>query len=190
MAIMVKGIIFDIKHYAIHDGPGIRTTVFLKGCAASCWWCHNPESQCLEIEKTARTNTFDGICVEEEEIVGNLMTVEEVMHEIMKDKVFYDESGGGATFSGGEPLIQPDFLKAVLKHCRNRGIHTTLDTTGYASWETFKSIIPNVDLFLYDIKFVDDSQHQKYTGVSNASILYNLKNLVRHKKKIILRFWE
>jgi pyruvate formate lyase activating enzyme len=184
---MLKGLIFDIKRYAVHDGPGIRTTVFFKGCSANCWWCHNPESQDPEIEKSIRINTFDGRTVQEEEIIGKQMTVEEVMKEIKKDQVFFDESGGGVTLSGGEPLFQPEFLESVLINCKNDGIHTSLDTTGYAPLDVFKSIIPYVDLFLYDLKFIDDRLHQKYTGVSNENILLNLKNLARNYKKVIVR---
>jgi len=185
---MVKGIIFDIKRYAIHDGPGIRTTVFLKGCAANCWWCHNPESQSLEIEKIIRKNLFDDQFFEEEEPIGKVMTTEQVMNEIGKDQVFYDESGGGVTFSGGEPLIQPDFLRELLILCKNKSMHTTLDTTGYAIEDVFRSVLPYVDLFLYDIKFIDDKRHQKFTGVSNELILNNLKILMNSTKRTVLRF--
>jgi pyruvate formate lyase activating enzyme len=185
---MVKGIIFDIKRFALHDGPGIRTTIFLKGCAASCWWCHNPESQSEGIEKAIRRNVFDGCIFEEEENVGRNITVDEVMAEITKDVVFYNESGGGVTFSGGEPLVQADFLSEVLNRCHKQGIHTTLDTTGYAAANIFKSIIPIVDLFLYDLKFIDDSLHQKYTGVSNENILKNFHTLIGNQKPIIIRF--
>ena len=184
---MIKGIIFDIKRYAIHDGPGIRTTVFFKGCAASCWWCHNPESQAPEIENNIRKNTFDGRMVEEEELIGKVMTVDQVISEIEKDQVFYDESGGGVTISGGEPLMQPDFLRELLIHCKNEGIHTALDTTGYAPEEVFKSIMDFTDLFLFDIKFIDNKLHQKYAGVSNETILTNLKILVANNKNITLR---
>jgi len=184
---MTTGIIFDIKRYAIHDGPGIRTTVFLKGCAATCWWCHNPESQSSEIEKAVRNNRLDDINYEETEIIGKKMTVQEVMAEIQKDLVFYDESGGGVTFSGGEPLLQADFLRELLLACQLSGIQNTLDTTGYAPRDVFHSIIDHVDLFLYDIKFVDDQLHQKYAGVSNTVILDNLNTLIMMKKSIRLR---
>ncbi len=184
---MKKGIIFDIKRYALHDGPGIRTTVFLKGCPANCWWCHNPESQALEIEKSIRTNRFDQSVIEEEEIIGKEMSVDELMVEISKDQVFFDESGGGVTFSGGEPLMQPFFLCDILRRCQEAGLSTTLDTTGYAPADIFESIIDFVDLFLYDIKFIDDRLHQKYAGVSNFNILANLRTLVKQKKAVILR---
>ncbi len=184
---MTTGIIFDIKRYAIHDGPGIRTTVFLKGCAASCWWCHNPESQTTEIEQAVRKNRLDDCVIEEIEMIGKKMTVREVLIEIKKDRVYFDESGGGVTFSGGEPLLQENFLRELLIACRQDGIHTTLDTTGYASEDVFNSIIDHVDLFLYDIKFIDDNLHQKFTGVSNMTILNNLITLVKMNKSVRLR---
>jgi pyruvate formate lyase activating enzyme len=185
---MIKGLIFDIKRYALHDGPGIRTTVFFKGCAATCWWCHNPESQAPNIEKTLRINRFDQNSFKEDEIIGKEMTVGEVMHEISRDQVFYDESGGGVTFSGGEPLMQPDFLHDLLVQCKKTGFSNSLDTTGYASANIFASISDVVDLFLYDIKFIDDKLHQKYTGVSNKNILTNLNSLIKNRKDVILRF--
>jgi len=184
---MNTGIIFDIKRYAIHDGPGIRTTVFLKGCAASCWWCHNPESQSGDIEEVRRYNRFDDVNFEETEILGIRMSVEDVIAEIKKDLVFFDESGGGVTFSGGEPLFQAEFLRELLITSQNAGIHTTLDTTGYAPTDIFNSIIKPVDLFLYDIKFINDQLHQKYAGVSNSIILDNLHTLIKIKKPVRLR---
>jgi len=184
---MTKGLIFDIKRYALHDGPGIRTTVFLKGCAANCWWCHNPESQAPEIEKSVRINRFDQSIIEEEEIIGREISIDELMTEISKDQVFFDESGGGVTISGGEPLMQPEFLREILIRCQETGLSATLDTTGYAPSAVFDSIIDFVDLFLYDIKFIDDRLHQKYAGVSNNNILTNLKTLVKKKKSLILR---
>jgi pyruvate formate lyase activating enzyme len=185
---MKKGIIFDIKRYALHDGPGIRTTVFFKGCAATCWWCHNPESQDLKIEKALRINRFDQNIFEEDEIIGKTMTVAEVIKEISRDQVFYDESGGGVTVSGGEPLMQPDFLQDLLIQCKNSGFSTTLDTTGYAPAKIFAPISDVVDLFLYDIKFIDDKLHLKYTGVSNKNILTNLNMIIKNNKDVILRF--
>lgn len=185
---MTKGTIFDIKRYAIHDGPGIRTTVFLKGCAARCWWCHNPESQEERIEKAIRKNAFDSCIFEEEEIIGREITVDQLMTEISKDLVFYDESGGGVTFSGGEPLLQFEFLKSLLNQCNLASLHTALDTTGYVSPDHFEKIIEMVDLFLFDLKFIDDVLHQKYTGVSNKQILDNLEQLIFFKKPVQLRF--
>lgn len=222
----VKGIIFDIERYAIHDGPGIRTTVFMKGCPLKCWWCHNPEGiepsknlmhfeykciSCKTCAKICPTNaiSFDGerkiinrllcsgcgICVEycptgALKSVGYEVTVYELIGEIRKDILLYDRSGGGVTFSGGEPLFQPLFLQEVLKECKKMGIHVALDTTGYASPEIFKSVMESVDLFLYDIKLMDDKEHQKYTGVSNELIKRNLTILVEEGKgsSVILRF--
>ena len=177
-----KGVIFDIQHYSLHDGPGIRTTVFLKGCPLNCWWCHNPEGQNPEPERiwTSQTANY--------EIIGREVTVDEVMVEIEKDRVFYDESGGGVTFSGGEPLMQPYFLEKLLDACQTREISTTLDTCGYASWEIMEKIKDKVDLFLYDLKMIDDKKHQKYTGVSVSPILSNLKRLDNEGKNIIIRF--
>ena len=172
-----KGIIFDIKKFAIHDGPGIRSTVFLKGCPLECWWCHNPEGQNLQTEEMQGRST-----------VGREVTVNEVLEEIEKDRVFYDQSDGGATFSGGEPLMQPDFLKHLLLECKKGGIHTVLDTSGYAPTEIVTSFINLVDLFLYDLKIIDDKQHLLYTGVSNRLILDNLRELDKANKRTYIRF--
>jgi pyruvate formate lyase activating enzyme len=177
-----KGIIFDIKKYALHDGPGIRTTVFLKGCPLNCWWCHNPEGQNPEPEVFWTSQTAN------QEIIGREVTVDEVIAEIEKDRIFYDESGGGATFSGGEPLMQPYFLENLLSTCQTLEISTALDSCGYASWEIIEKIKDKVDLFLYDLKVIDDKKHQKYTGVSVSPILSNLKKLDNEGKKIIIRF--
>ncbi len=177
-----KGVIFDIKKYALHDGPGIRTTVFLKGCPLKCWWCHNPEGQNPEPERIWNNRNT------QKEIIGREVSVEEVIAEIEKDLIFYDESSGGVTFSGGEPLMQPDFLDHLLIACQKRELSTTLDTCGYASWEIIKKIKDKVDLFLYDLKMIDDNKHQKYTAVSVLPILSNLKKLDREGKNIIIRF--
>lgn len=183
---MPQGTIFDIKKFAIHDGPGIRTTVFLKGCPLDCWWCHNPEGRHPEPEpmRTGQRGDMLGDAVP----VGTHMSVDVVMTEIKKDQLFYDESGGGVTFSGGEPLMQPDFLAALLNGCRRQGIHTALDTTGYATPEIMAQIAYLVDLFLYDLKIMDDIQHQSYTGVSNVGILANLRYLAKIGCKVIIRF--
>jgi len=186
---MITGTVFDIKRYAIHDGPGIRTTVFLKGCPLHCPWCHNPEGQnpdpetmIRQIPRETRTHT------NESEKVGRVMTVKEVMDEIEKDILFFDESGGGVTLSGGEPLAQPEFLESLLRACKNKDIHTVLDTCGYAPSETFISTIPHIDLFLFDLKLMNDKQHRKYTGVSNRLILRNLKALEERQREVVIRF--
>jgi pyruvate formate lyase activating enzyme len=185
---MVSGIVFDIKKYAVHDGPGIRSTIFLKGCPAQCWWCHNPESQDPAPVKVQKEYSIDGETVTEEEEIGTLMTSQQVMMEINKDIIFFDESGGGVTFSGGEPLMQANFLSEILDLCRVNSIHTALDTTGYAPPDVFNSVMNKVDLFLFDLKFIDESKHLNYTGVSNKQTLFNLKTLIQLKKNVILRF--
>jgi len=186
---MKKGIVFNIQRYAVHDGPGIRVTVFLKGCPLRCWWCHNPESRRKEPETIRHKVVLEGSPkLSEEEVIGKTMTVQEVMREIEKEVVFFDESGGGVTFSGGEPLMQPEFLKAVLECCNEQEIHTAIDTTGYAPSDIFQSVIDYVDLFLYDLKLIDEDLHRKYTGVSNKLILENLGTLSERRKKIAIRF--
>jgi pyruvate formate lyase activating enzyme len=180
---MPSGTVFDIKKFAIHDGPGIRTTVFLKGCPLDCWWCHNPEGRRSDPELMPGAGKDDGPVA-----VGTVMTVAQVMAEIEKDGLFYDESGGGVTFSGGEPLLQPDFIAALVSCCRGQGIHTALDTTGYAAPEIVSQMAPLVDLFLYDLKIMDENRHQTYTGVSNADILKNLRYLANTGRKVTIRF--
>jgi len=174
------GTIFDLKKYAIHDGPGIRTTVFFKGCPLDCWWCHNPEARKLEPEtmkvRTTR-GSLDGSPVVIEETVGRVVTVSEMMTEIRKDAIFYEESGGGVTFSGGEPMMQLPFLRSLLEACRAEEYHTAVDTSGYAPWKDFEAIADLVDLFLYDLKIIDDDAHVRYTTVTNAGILDNVRHL-------------
>jgi pyruvate formate lyase activating enzyme len=220
---MEEGVIFDIKRFAIHDGPGIRTTVFFKGCPLRCGWCHNPESQGAEPELVVRPSRCQrcssclGVCPERAlsfsgegisvdrsrctrcgtcaracpsqalEIVGRAVTVGETVGEIVRDVPFYDESGGGATFSGGEPLWQPDFLAAVLRACHERGIHTAVDTCGFAPWETIARVREATDLFLYDLKLMDSGRHAELTGVPNALILENLERLSRLGQTLIVR---
>ena len=221
---MVTGKIFDIKKYAIHDGPGIRTTVFFKGCPLSCWWCHNPESNstanqriyrkercigcrecvaactenCIEIAaKGLKWNMseclFCGTCgdrctAEAVEIIGKTMTVDEVVAEISKDTVFYDESRGGITISGGEPLMQPSFLMELLDACKKLELHRTVDTSGHAEAITLLEAATRTDLFLYDLKHMDPEKHARFTGVSNEQILTNLENLSRQEAEIVIRF--
>ncbi len=173
---MLKAMIFDIQRNSFVDGPGVRTTVFFKGCILKCKWCHNPESQSFE-----KQTLFNKPC-------GKEMTVDEVLQIVMKDKVFYDASGGGVTFSGGECMLQIDFLAEVLKRCRENGIHTAVDTAGHIKWESFEKIMPYTDMFLYDIKLATDELHQKWTGVSNILILENLKRLSKEfNGEIIIR---
>lgn len=184
----MQGLIFDIKRFAVHDGPGIRTTVFFKGCPLSCWWCHNPESRRATLEKITVEHPLNGKSIQSTEIVGRLMTVAEVMTELEKEKVFMEESGGGVTFSGGEPLQQPGFLTELAWHCREAGIHTTLDTSGYAGRAELEAVLPFTNLFLYDLKLLDDHLHRKYTGVSNKQILENLFFLSVQGAEIRIRY--
>ena len=183
----MSGFIFDIKRYAIHDGPGIRTTVFLKGCPLRCWWCHNPESQEAEVQLTVKERKLDGRIFLEEERIGQRMSVEEVLGEVRRDLVFYEESSGGVTLSGGEPLMQGDFSTLLLKALKGEGIHTCLDTSGHAEPAVLKKCMPYTDLYLYDIKLIDDIHHVNYTGVSNELAFSNLKLLAQHNKNIIMR---
>lgn len=184
-----KGLIFNIQRYALHDGPGIRTTVFFKGCPLKCKWCHNPESINAKQEITynetrcIKCDTCEDLKYPEKcptgalENVGEYYSVDELYEEINKDRIFFDKSGGGVTFSGGEPLLQCDFLLEILKKCKSEGIHTAVDTTGYASWENLKKIKEYIDVFLYDIKILDTDKHKKNTGINNDIILGNFKKL-------------
>ncbi len=187
---MTTGKIFDIKRYTIHDGPGIRTTVFCKGCPLRCLWCHNPEGQAKDVEELSVK--YRSICLPHSsmnlsEQVGREVSVADIIKEIEKDFLFYDQSKGGVTISGGEPLCQPEFIADLLYLCKQKGIHTAVDTCGYASWEYFVPLLNFVDLFLYDVKFIDDSLHQKYTGVSNLLILENLVKLSKSGIQICIR---
>lgn len=185
----IKGYIFDIKKYSINDGPGIRTTVFFKGCPLNCWWCHNPESQRGEPEKfdgyTYRWNSYDN--PDKKNIIGRAVHTNEVMREIEKDIPFYEESKGGVTFSGGEPLLQIEFLFTLLKECKRKDIHTAVDTTGYAPFEYLEKIYDLTDIFLFDLKLMDDEKHIYYTGVSNKIIHENLFMLTAKGTKVIIR---
>ncbi|MDD2284975.1 MAG: glycyl-radical enzyme activating protein [Paludibacter sp.] len=184
----MEGIIFDIKHFAVHDGPGIRQTIFFKGCPLSCWWCHNPESQDPEPENFIRIHKLDGKEFKKEETAGYKISVEELFTTIRGDQIFYEESGGGVTFSGGEPLMQYEFLIEILKLCKKDHIHTCVDTTGFASLKTIEKIAVLADCFLFDLKLINSKSHQKYTGVPVESILHNLRSLDKNHTNVILRF--
>ncbi len=170
----MNGMFFDIKRFAVHDGPGIRTTFFMQGCPLSCWWCHNPESRPVKPSSGNGFRTFS-------------LGVEEVLQEAKKDRAFFEESGGGITFSGGEPTVQMDFLKASAKTLKENGYHVTLDTTGYFPNKEVKELVQLFDLMLFDIKHLDSESHQKYTGVDNRLILQNLESLILNNAKIRLR---
>jgi pyruvate formate lyase activating enzyme len=208
-----NGLIFNIQKYSVHDGPGIRTTVFLKGCPLRCPWCHNPEgishkremavleSRCIgcgqcriacehgsvipgdgPLPPRSEMCELCGACVEAcptraRQVLGEEVSVGHVLETVLQDLVYYEESGGGVTFSGGEPFCQPEFLLGLLEACRERGLHTAVDTCGLARQADLFTAAALADLFLYDLKFMDDAKHRHYTGVSNALILENLQAL-------------
>lgn len=167
--LQVKGRIFDIQRYSIHDGPGIRTIVFLKGCVLRCRWCCNPESQNGEIE----TMMVDG----KEKIIGRDVTVEEVMETVEKDRAYYARSKGGMTLSGGESLCQPDFASALLQTAKQRGIHTAMESMGCAPYEVIERILPYLDTYLMDIKHTNSDKHRLFTGKSNELMLENARKI-------------
>ena len=219
----MDGTIFNIQRFAVHDGPGIRTTVFLKGCPLKCFWCHNPEGMRREPEIFFRSDKCIGCgwcfnacpqhchrlengkhlfyrenCIhcgrcaekcyaEAIVVIGRTMTVTEVLAEVMRDKPFYDNSGGGMTLSGGEPMLQFEFTRALLKAAKSAGIHNCLDTCGFAPFDDYSQILKNVDIFLYDLKSTDPDKHRSFTGVPLAGILNNLYRLDEAGATIILR---
>ncbi len=220
-----SGLVFDVKRFSLQDGPGIRSTVFLKGCPLSCIWCHNPEgigpqpeilfsrSRCvhagegpcrLACPRGALSRGGDGLTIDRSrcdgcgacaaacpaealQTAGRRVTAEELCAEVSRDRDFYAESGGGVTVSGGEPLLQAEFVASFLAHCRRGGLHTALDTCGFAPWELMEELLPLVDLFLYDVKPLDEAVHRQTTGVSNRLILDNLERLAASGKPVQVR---
>lgn len=204
-----KGLVANIQKFSLHDGPGIRTTVFFKGCPLKCWWCHNPESimpkregifnekLCINCGSCGGIDSFDLKDATEKQCLdcptlalsmsGIEYSVDELMKEILTDQVFYEKSKGGVTFSGGEPLWQHEFLGGISKACKAKGIQVTVDTSGFSNWCNIEKLLPYVDLFLYDIKLLDSGLHKKYTGVDNSLILKNLQKLSSKGKRIYLR---
>lgn len=203
--------IFDIERNSFVDGPGIRTTVFFKGCNLKCAWCHNPESQAFAPQMMIYKDKCIGcgkckeVCphhfsacdlcgrctffcpVDARKVCGKEYTADQVLAEVVKDKCFYDNSGGGVTFSGGECMLQLDFLLEILQKCKENGIHTAVDTAGHVPFESFEKILPYTDLFLYDVKLLDSKKHQQYVGAGNGLILENLRKLLAAKAKIWVR---
>jgi pyruvate formate lyase activating enzyme len=216
----VSGTVFDIKRYTLHDGPGIRVSVHLKGCPLSCWWCHNPESQSFEpqllfkrnlcigcmacvgacpngavkpdIETDAGKCRGAGRCADAcpagaREICGRSVEIAEIMDEILKELIFFEQSGGGVTVSGGEPLAQCDFVVSLLEECKRRGVRTAIDTCGFVDGDSLMAAAPLTDLFLYDVKHMDPEKHKKYTGADNGIILSNLAKLGKSGAEINAR---
>jgi len=181
------GCIFDIKRFAIHDGPGIRTTIFMMGCPMKCRWCHNPECLAGKEKIFEKKVMLDDQSFIIKQSVAKKVTATCVIAEVLKDLVFFKESGGGVTFSGGEPFHQPGFLMSMLNISKREGLHTCIDTSGYADVTYLRKVLPLTDLFLYDLKLIDNNDHLKYTGVSNKLILDNLEMLAGKPNKVILR---
>jgi len=219
----MRGFVFNIQRFSLHDGPGIRTTVFLKGCNLRCFWCHNPEGlhkqaevqftpsrclgdmDCVRVCHQGAHEFIDGkhffyrelcsvcgecvdVCVTNAlELSAREMSVDEVLKEILADRAFYENSGGGVTLSGGDPLVQRLFSQAILERCKEEHIHTGLETTANSPWEHLESLLPMVDLVMMDIKHTDDSKHRQYTGVSNIRILDNARKLAERGTQLIFR---
>ncbi|MGL5098553.1 MAG: (2S)-3-sulfopropanediol dehydratase activating enzyme [Fusobacteriaceae bacterium] len=225
---MNQGVVFNIQSFTIHDGPGIRTEIFLKGCPLRCDWCGNPES----LKRHREPGIFTSKCISENKCGscksvcpdktmlefkngkltsidrekcnncmacakecpadairewGKLMSVDECMKEILKDKSYYERSGGGVTVSGGDPILQSDFVAELFQNCKDEGIHTCFESSFYGEWKNLEKVLPYTDLFISDIKHMDKNIHKRYTGVDNSKILENLKRLTKEKKDLILR---
>jgi len=220
---MSMGLIFNVQRFSTADGPGIRTTVFMKGCPLHCAWCHNPEGQrsapelmwhdarCIGVRQClsacpedALTLTSEGMQINRErcnacgaceqacptaalEVIGRQRSAEELMEELLKDEVFYETSGGGVTFSGGEPMLQIDFLCEVLPQCREAGLDVALDTCGAVAWGNFERVLPWVNLVLYDLKIMDPERHRLATGVGNDLVLENARRLAAQRIPMWIR---
>ena len=175
----IKGRIFDIQKFSVHDGPGIRTIVFLKGCFFRCKWCCNPESQEFVIEKM----NVDGKL----KIIGEDVSVEEILIQIEKDRPYYRRSGGGVTLSGGECLFQPEFAYGILKGCKELGINTAIETTAAVDFNIIKKLLPEIDYVLMDIKHINPIKHKEYIGKDNSMVLENAKKISEYGSNLIIR---
>lgn len=208
---MPGGMIFNVQRFSLHDGPGLRSTVFMKGCPLRCSWCHNPESQSPrhELIRLRHRCMGCGRCSDEEfanpvvfgrteedadacptgalQSVGEIMEVAVLVRALLRDRVFFDESGGGVTFSGGEPLLQAAFVTEAMQSLRAEGVHTALDTCGFGPWEDLRAAAAHADLILYDLKLMDDCRHKQATGASNQIILQNLLMLAGQHRNIRIR---
>lgn len=218
-----KGLIFNIQRFSIHDGPGIRTTVFLKGCSMKCFWCHNPEGrqpraeiqyfpekciscgECVQVcpnrahilkddkhiflrELCQSAGECVKVCYSEAlNLTGKEMSIDEIMEEIMRDRIFYDTSGGGVTLSGGEPVLNSEFSKNILKRCKDEALHTTIETCGNYPWKNLETLLPFIDFVMMDIKHLNPEKHEQVTGNSNELILANAKKLALTDKPILFR---
>lgn len=219
----MKGMVFDIQHFCVDDGPGIRTTVFMKGCPLRCAWCHNPEGlsrkvqityfadKCLSCGRCAAACDHGGHSIAEDghvfsregcvqcgacveacpagalKVAGREMEPEEALREVLKDRPFYENSGGGITLSGGEPFFQSEFALELLRGARQAGLHTCVETSGHCPKEVIEAAAELVDLFLFDVKETDGELHKRFTGVDNARILENLRVLAEKNRPVILR---
>ncbi len=175
----VSGRIFDVQKFSVHDGPGIRTIIFLKGCALRCRWCCNPESQQFECQTMLQNG--------KEKPVGRDITVEEVLRIVKQDAPYYRRSGGGMTLSGGEMLCQSDFAYALLRAAKENAINTAVETTGFASYDTIAKLLPYIDTVLMDIKHTNSAKHQEFTTQPNERILENAVKIAQNAKKLIIR---
>ncbi|MBP5623079.1 MAG: glycyl-radical enzyme activating protein [Thermoguttaceae bacterium] len=208
----IRGCIFDIREFSLFDGPGVRTTVFLKGCPLRCVWCHNPEglNQAPEIlfskAKCVHCNSCKSVCpsqlkdrcvacgkcalacpTQARRLCGQFMTSEELLDEVLRSQPIFESSNGGVTFSGGEPLAQIDFVEEASKALHEHGVHVAVETSGFSSAQTYKRLLDSVDLVFQDVKHTDDETHRRYTGVSNVVIFENLEGLKRSGKPFIIR---
>lgn len=219
----MKGIIFDIQRFSIHDGPGIRTIAFLKGCPLHCFWCQNPEGihlkpeimfypercidcgRCVTVCPQGAHVIRDGMHVYLREkcivcgkctetcyagalqLTGKLMAVDEVVEEVLRDRIFYEMSNGGVTLSGGDPVVQHDFSQAILERCKAEGLHTAIETAANCQWNDLATLLPVTDLIMMDIKHLDPNRHREVTGISNERILDNARQLAQTNKPLIIR---